>query len=118
MSGGLKRLDLKPCVLCWKGLAHAGIPFFWRVRLQMFGLDARAIQRRHGMEEMFGGGNAGAALAQVMGTDDDLAKPIGEEQQGLVCATCAADGRPHFLSRLSESIEERREKANAEKAPS
>ena len=47
----MKRTDFKPCANCGKGVAHTGLPLFWVVEIQRFGIDAQAVQRQHGMEQ-------------------------------------------------------------------
>ncbi|MFP4240072.1 MAG: hypothetical protein ACLFRZ_12300 [Rhodosalinus sp.] len=80
----MKQRDLKPCALCGKGMAHSGQLHFYRVRVEQHVLDVRAIQRQHGLEQMLG---PAAALGQVLGPDEDMAKGLGETTQ-LVCADC------------------------------
>ena len=70
---------------------HTGLPLFYRVSIERFGIDMQAVNRRHGLEMFFGGGNGGAALAGVMGTDDDIAKPVMDKLTLFVCENCAMD---------------------------
>ena len=83
---GLKRADIQNCMCCQRGVAAGGIVFY-RVRVQQFGLNHRAIQQQHGLELMLGS----PALAQVMGTDSDLAMAVSSETTRLVCGTCAVE---------------------------
>ncbi len=85
---GLKRREIERCVACGGGLAKSG-PIFYRVRVERFIFDSSAIQRRHGLEEFFGGGTQGAALAEVMGDDADLAKTLDDPPAALLCQACA-----------------------------
>ena len=39
---------------------------------------------------MMGGGSVGARLASVMGTDDNLAEPVGEPVTLFVCDSCGS----------------------------
>lgn len=98
--------DFRPCVLCGKGVAHTGLPLFFRVKIERMGIDGRAIQQTHGMEQFMGGH---VALARVF-HDPEIAKPI-TEVTGLVCEECAMVSHP--LAMLSESAHE---KADAEAA--
>lgn len=91
---GIKRRDLKRCAMCDRGVAERGDLTFYRVSIEHFVLDARAIQRRHGLETFFGGGGPGAALAEVMGGDEDLAKRLGDPAAGILCMHCAMHGGP------------------------
>jgi hypothetical protein len=80
-----KQSDIQPCAICHKGLMHAGIPLFYRIKLQRFGLDKQAIQRQTGLEMMLG---RAAALAAVMGPNEDIAQPIDEPRTILICEMC------------------------------
>lgn len=88
----MKRRDIKPCACCKRGIAAAG-PTFYAVQVRYFVLDAREIQRAHGLELHFGGGTAGAVLADVMGTNPDLAQPLGEIRDLWICLDCALAGQ-------------------------
>jgi len=82
----VKQTDFKPCALCAQGVMHTGIPLFYRVSIQRFGVQLDAVRRQAGLEIMLGGN---AQLANVMGPDEDMATPIGEAVELLVCETCA-----------------------------
>ncbi|WP_303749544.1 hypothetical protein [Stenotrophomonas pigmentata] len=85
----MKGRDIKKCCRCGCGVAKHGIVFY-TLRLQQWGLNPRGIEETHGLEEFFGGGAAGAALAGIMGTDPDIAVPLSEPGADLwVCAECA-----------------------------
>lgn len=86
---GIERRDLQPCRLCGRGLAHAGTPLFYRVTIERFAFDGRKVQQRHGLEEHFGGGTAGAMLAEVMGPGGNLAVRLGDASPALVCDPCS-----------------------------
>jgi hypothetical protein len=84
----MKARDAKKCCKCGRGVAAAG-PTFYTVQIQYFALDPRGIQRTHGLEQFFGGGQTGAVLAQVMGDDPDIAQPLGEATPPLwLCLDC------------------------------
>lgn len=74
------------CSLCNKAIGHTRLPFFWRVKIERFGIDLAAAQRQQGLGLMIG-----APLAMIMGPDEDLAKPVMEPVTLTVCETCAAD---------------------------
>lgn len=76
------------CSMCGKGIGHTRIPLFWRVRIERFGLDAGALTRQQGLTMMLGGS---AALAAVMGADEDMAKPVMEPITITLCERCAVD---------------------------
>ncbi len=98
----MKRKDIKNCALCGKGIAHAGIPLFYVLKIQRFGLNAQAINQQAGLEQYFGGGSQGAVLANVMGADPDIAKPINEnESEVWICEPCSTEDRT-IVARLYE----------------
>jgi hypothetical protein len=86
--GTMKAADLRQCALCKQGVMHAGVPLFWRVSLQRMGVDMAAVRREAGLEMMLGGH---VALARIMGPNEDIAAPIGESVEIVVCETCAAE---------------------------
>ncbi len=73
------------CALCGNKVLAAGMPLFWRVTVERFGIDLRAIQRQQGLTMMLGGN---AAIAAAMGPDEDLAMPIGDAETVTVCEAC------------------------------
>lgn len=79
---GLKERDLAPCALCGK---HHEAPIFYRVTVDSCAFDTAAVQRQIGLGMMMGGN---AAIAQVMGPDDDMAKIVSTETKTL-CLECA-----------------------------
>lgn len=87
----MKQRDIQFCARCRKGLAHHGHRSFLKASTQRFVLDARAIQSQHGLEMFFGGGSSGAALAQIMGPDPDIATPVGPGTSVLICDACLID---------------------------
>lgn len=86
----MKRKDIKKCAKCGIGVAAAG-PVFYTATIQAHCLDFRGIQRTHGLEQFFGGGQTGAVLAGVMGDDPDISQPLGEPASVWVCGTCALE---------------------------
>jgi hypothetical protein len=72
------------CDLCRQRIGHTGLPLFWRVRIERFGIDMRAAQRQTGLGLMLGAG-----LAQVMGPDEDMARPVMAPLLLTVCEACA-----------------------------
>lgn len=98
----MKHKDFKPCHLCGKGVMHAGHPLFLRISVDRLGIDAKAVQRAHGLELMMGGN---ALLANVMGPDEDLAKVIDGKHDMLICIRCASEPLPPYFW-LGESDDE------------
>lgn len=73
------------CSLRGKGIGHTGLPLFWRVTVERFGVDLQAIKRQDGLAAMLGN----AILATYMGTNEDLAVPVMEPLRLTLCETCA-----------------------------
>lgn len=76
------------CSLCQKKIGHTGVPLFWVVRIERFGLKLSAIQRQDGLAAMLGGS---ARLAQVMGTDAEMAVSVSSPMTLTVCEDCAVE---------------------------
>jgi hypothetical protein len=57
------------------------------VSVSRYGLDARALSRQQGLAMHMGS----AALAMVMGPDEDIAQQLMEPVTLAVCETCAMD---------------------------
>jgi len=73
------------CGLCGLPIGHTGIPIFYRVKIESFGLNASAIQRKTGLEMMLGGHSE---LARIMGPDEDMAESMGPATEFTVCQSC------------------------------
>ncbi len=94
----MKAREIKPCAICGRGVMHSGVPLFYRVKVESMGIDVGAVKRQAGLEQVFGGGQAGAVLADVMGPDPDIARPVIEDQPTvLICQPCALEPRPLLL---------------------
>lgn len=98
----MKLSEIKKCAKCGKGVMHTGLPLFWRVTIERFGIDKAAVDRRFGLEMFFGGGRGGAALAGVMGVDEDIAKPVMDEVRLILCEECACSPQPVAVAALAE----------------
>ena len=96
----MERSELRPCGVCGKGLCHTGMPLFYKVTVQRYGIDARRVREMAGLEMFFGGGSAGAVLADVMGPHSDIAFPITAVSEILVCEDCST-GKAHLIAGLS-----------------
>lgn len=87
----MKRAELLKharCSLCNKPIGHTGLPLFWRVTIERFGVDLAAVRQHDGLGQFLGS----QALAAVMGPDEDLAKPVMDSAIATVCETCAVTG--------------------------
>lgn len=75
------------CALCREKVGAAGVPLFWRVTVERFGIDLAAARRQDGLAAFLGS----PVLANIMGDDADLAKPLMEPKALTVCEKCAMD---------------------------
>ena len=82
---------LATCSLCGQKIGHTGLPLFWVVRVERYGVALRAVERQQALGMFLGG----AAIAMAMGPDEDVAQPVIEPITLSVCETCACeDNRP------------------------
>jgi hypothetical protein len=84
----MKQAELRKhvdCTHCGQKVLANGVPLFWRVTVERFGVDLNAIRRAAGFEQMLGS----PALAAVMGCDEDMAKPMMDTAVITVCDSCA-----------------------------
>ncbi len=88
------------CIGCGKAFGHTGLPLFWRVTIERFGVDMRAVNRQQGLTMMLGGN---ALLAQVMGADEEMATLLSSEKVTL-CEECAM--KEQNIAWLSEKAAE------------
>lgn len=79
--------DIAKCHVCGRKIGHVGLPVFWRVRMESWGVDMGALKRQTGMEMLLDGH---VALAQVMGVNEDMATKISSVEITL-CLTCASE---------------------------
>jgi len=92
--------EVATCVLCGKAIGNTGLPLFWRVRIERYGLKADAMRRQQGLGMMIGG-----QLAQVMGPDEDLAEKTFSTEI-TVCETCATKPELTCVAVLAEKGDE------------
>jgi len=78
------------CGLCKKPIMNGGLPLFWRITIERFGIDVSAAKRQDGLAQLLGS----SALANVMGTDADMASPVMEPTSISVCEPCAMEPAP------------------------
>ena len=73
------------CSRCKKPIGHTGLPLFWTLRVERFGIKSQAIHRQDGLAAFLGN----SALASVMGPDEDLAESILDPVELTLCEECA-----------------------------
>jgi hypothetical protein len=74
------------CSRCRKGIVHKGLPSFWTLTVNRYSLDMGAIIRNAELAAFLGGS---AALAHVMGPDEDMAEEIMDTVTLTLCENCA-----------------------------
>jgi len=62
----------------------SGLPLFWRVRIERYGIDLAAVQRQTGLALLLGN----SALALAMGPDEEMTTPLMEPVMLTVCEKC------------------------------
>lgn len=72
------------CALCGRLIGASGLPLFWRVRIERYGLDLAAVQRQTGLALLLGN----SALALAMGPDEEMTTPLMEPVMLTVCESC------------------------------
>jgi hypothetical protein len=74
------------CSMCRKKIGESGMPLFYRVTIERFGVKLDAVRRQTGLEMML---NGHVAIAQAMSPDEDMAVPVMEKLVLVVCETCS-----------------------------
>lgn len=98
------------CSLCGNKILAGGIPLFWRLTIERFGVDLAPIQRQQGLTMMLGNS---AVLAQVMGPDEDMAKPVMDPVTLTVCESCGTSVR-RPVAAFAEAGNTKKEAAHAD----
>lgn len=80
----MKQTELQKCAICAKGMMHDGQPWFYRLSIDQMVIDARAVQRQHGLEQVVGN----ARIAHALGPQEDMAQKMAGVTI-CVCAKCA-----------------------------
>lgn len=83
----MKAKDLRPCDGCGDVLTSNGVPMFYRARVETMGVNINAVRRQVGLGMMIGN----AAIARVMGPDEDMAKPVVPAEDLILCRECALE---------------------------
>lgn len=84
----LQRGEIRKCDCCGKGLMHGSSLNVYRVRVESHVLNVNVLRRQAGLEMVFGGGAAGAVLADVMGPERDYSVPLVARDL-VICFDCA-----------------------------
>lgn len=68
---------------------HTGLPLFYRVTIEVMGVDLQAVRERHGLSMLFGFKPGSAALAEVFAPTGEIANPAHAPETLLACQSCA-----------------------------
>lgn len=86
------------CSLCRKKILEGGLPLFYRLTIERFGVKFDAIRRQAGLEMML---DNHVAIAQAMGPDEDMTMSMMEKLTLVVCETCSTNMEPCCVARLA-----------------
>ncbi len=96
----MKQTDIKKCCICKNGMMHLEIPVFYTIKIQRHRIETDAVQRQNGLEQMLGGH---AQLANIMGMDEDMTKPITEEKELWICDHCANEDLLTLIAAIEDN---------------
>lgn len=97
----MKELELRAhatCSICRQKIGASGLPLFYRLTVERFGVKLDAVRRQAGLEMMLGGH---VAIAQAMGPDEEMAMPVMDRLVLVVCESCST-GSHHCIAALAE----------------
>jgi hypothetical protein len=77
------------CSRCGEKILHTGLPFFWTITVNRYGVDMGAVKRNAELAGYFGGGHYGSVFARVMGPDEDMAEKVMDTVTLTLCEDCA-----------------------------
>lgn len=93
----MKEMELRKyalCSICKKTIGSSGLPLFYRVTVERFGVDLGAVHRQTGLSMLIGN----ARIAHIMGTDAEMARPMAEPVVLCVCEPCSVE--MHMIAQL------------------
>lgn len=101
----MKEMELRKhatCSVCKKGIGHTGLPLFWTLKIERFGIKMDVVKRQDGLAAMLGGNST---LAHVMGTDEEMTEPVMNTVELTLCESCAME--EHIIAVLAELADTR-----------
>lgn len=87
------------CSCCGRLVTQTGLPLFWVVRIERYGISLPAMKRQMGLSDFLGGNSA---LARIMGPDEDLARPMMDAVTATLCERCAVDSDGPQIAAIAE----------------
>lgn len=86
------------CSLCRQKIGASGVPLFYRLTIERFGVKLDAVRRQTGLAMLL---NGNGVIARVMGPDEDMAMPVMDPLVLVVCESCSTEPR-HCVAGLAE----------------
>lgn len=87
----MKETELRQIATCahrHRKIGETGLPLFYVLTVERYGLNLPAIQRQQGLTLLVGGS---ARLAAIMGPDEDMAESVMEPVKLTICEACASE---------------------------
>jgi hypothetical protein len=73
------------CSICGKKIGHTGLPFFWTLAVDRYGIDFEAMRRQDGLAAYLGGHTG---LAEAVGPNEDMAEKVMDTVTLTLCEYC------------------------------
>jgi hypothetical protein len=86
------------CASCGKGFGHTGLPLFWRLKVERWGVMADAVRRQAGLEMLVGS----TQLAEVFSPGEAMAAEVMQPVTMTFCETCIM--KPIHVPALVEQL--------------
>ncbi len=87
------------CGACGKKALASGLPLFWRVRIERWGVKLDAVKRQAGLEMMLGGS---VRLAQALSPGEPMAVEVMDPVTLTLCESCVMEKQ--MIPALAESV--------------
>jgi hypothetical protein len=78
--------ELATCCVCHQKILASGVPLFWRVTVERFGVDLAAVRRQDGLAQFVGS----SAVAEAIGPGEEMTVPISRVVVA-VCEKCCTE---------------------------
>ncbi len=95
----MKEIELRKhakCSICKNLIGHTGLPIFWTIKIEHFGIDMKAVKRQDGLAALL----ENPYLAHVMGPNEEMTQSLIEPVELTICEKCALE--QHMIAELAE----------------
>jgi hypothetical protein len=72
------------CACCNRLVGESGVPLFWKVTIERYGMDVQAMTRQNALARIVGN----PRIANALGPDEDMAHAMMPPHVLAVCETC------------------------------